>query len=135
MTVKKKKSIVGRKTVMTESTIRKLEECFSHALTDEQACIYVGIGKQTLYDYCMANPKFRTKKEELKKRVDIQAKMNLVRSIVRDHNIQDSKWWSERKNKDEFSLRVENTGKDGKDLAPPIINILPMKRKEEVQDS
>ena len=121
MTAKKEGATPGRNTVMTPEVVRKLEDCFVNALTDEQACIYVGIGLRTLHDYCTLNPKFRIKKEELKKRVDIKAKMNIVKSIVKDNNIQDSKWWNERKNKEEFSLRIENTGKDGKDLIPDKI--------------
>jgi hypothetical protein len=106
----------GRPTKMTVETLRKLEDCFTNAMTDDEACIYVGITPPALYDYCKKNPSFLIKKEGLKKKVGLKAKMNIVKSITKDNNVQDSKWWAERKMKEEFSLRVENINQDTKEL-------------------
>ena len=105
---------------MTPEVVSKLEYAFSKSFTDEQACFHVGIGRNCLNRYCIENPEFRDKKEALKKNITLKAKLNVVES-VESGELSASKWWLERKNKDEFSLRVENTGKDGKDLIPDKI--------------
>jgi len=97
---------VGRPSIMTPETVAKLEQAFASAFTDEQACIFADISKNTLYDYIKQNPSFSYRKEQLKKRVDIKAKTKVIEAI----NIGDmatAKWWLERKCKDEFSLKTE----------------------------
>lgn len=117
-----KESSVGRPTKMTPEIIGKLETSFSNGYTDVQACVMANINPSTLYEYCKENPEFSEKKEELKKRVDIQAKLNIVKSLqAGDKDI--SKWWLERKCKEEFSLRTEHTGKNGEDIKQKVIYI------------
>ena len=102
----KKKSNAGRPTVMTPETVKKLEEGFLKGLTDAQCCLFVGISKQALYDYCNAHPEFTDRKELLKQQPSIRAKLNIVESI--DSGDADvSKWYLERKNKDEFSTKQQ----------------------------
>lgn len=96
----------GRPTVMTPEVIAKLEEGFMLGLTDLECCLYAGISKDALYDYCNKYPKFSERKEELKKNPSIKAKRNILEAINNgDTDI--SKWYLERKNKDEFSLKQE----------------------------
>jgi len=97
---------VGRPSLMTPEVIAKLEQAFANAFTDDQACIVVGISKNTLYDYIKINPDFRNRKEELKKRPDIKAKTKVIEAINKG-DITSAKWWLERKCKDEFSLKTE----------------------------
>jgi hypothetical protein len=106
----KKKSNAGRKTVMTEETVKKLVDAFSMGFTDEEACIYSEITKQTLYNYCEKNPKFLTKKELLKHKPKIKAKLNILNSI-NSEDLETSKWYLERKSKDEFSTKTETNSK------------------------
>jgi hypothetical protein len=96
----------GRPSKMTPETLKKLENAFASGYTDEQACIFADISMPTLYEYIKKNPNFHNKKELLKKRVDIQAKTNLVKKIKEGDDIT-SKWWLERKCKDEFSTKNE----------------------------
>jgi hypothetical protein len=97
---------VGRPTVMTEETLQKLEYAFLRGLTDVEACLYADIGTTTLYNYCEENPEFRERKEELKQHPTAQAKLNVTEAIENgDEDI--SKWWLERKAKDEFSTKQE----------------------------
>jgi hypothetical protein len=129
----KKKNKGGRPTKMTPEIVTKLEYAFSKSFTDEQACFHVGISRECLNNYCIANPGFRDKKEALKKNVSLKAKLNVVEG-VESGELSASKWWLERKNKEEFSLRVENTGKDGKDMAVDVIikdNIQPKPNKSD----
>lgn len=110
-----KKSNAGRPTVMTKEVIVQLEHAFSNCLTDLEACIYAGISKDALYNYIQKNPEFHDRKEHLKKQVGIKAKLNVVKKIS-DGSEKESKWWLERKAKDEFSTRSELTGEDGKEI-------------------
>jgi hypothetical protein len=109
MTKKKPKSEhkkVGRPTVMTPEIVNKLEQAFANAFTDEQACIFADISKPTLYEYIKENPSFSDRKEQLKKRVDIKAKTQVIEAI-KNGDMPTAKWWLERKCKDEFSLKTE----------------------------
>ena len=96
----------GRPSKMTPELLGKLEEAFARGVTDSEACIYVDIAMSTLYDYCVLNPDFAEKKENLKKNLNMRAKINLHDKIYEgDKDV--SKWWLERKAKEEFSLKTE----------------------------
>ena len=71
----------GRPTVMTDETVRKLEEAFMMGCTDIEACLFAGIGRQTLYDYCSAHPEFSDHKETLKTNPAIKARNLLYRAL------------------------------------------------------
>jgi len=96
----------GRPTLMTESLVNKLEEGFMIGLTDREACLYVNISHQTLYNYCEKHPEFVDRKEILKDSPRIKAKLNIDNALKeKDKDI--SKWYLERKSKAEFSLKTE----------------------------
>lgn len=116
MTKKKPKSQhkeAGAPTKMTKEVVDKLEYAFMKGFNDEQASFHAGIDKSTLYNYCKLHPEFSTKKEMLKNHLVMRAKIN-VSEAVESGSVLDSKWFLERKAKDEFSLRNELTGEDGK---------------------
>ena len=95
---------VGRPSVMTEETLQKLEYAFMRGLTDTEACLYAHIGTTTLYNYCEENPEFRDRKEELKQHPTAKARLNVTEAIEKgDADL--SKWWLERKAKEEFSTK------------------------------
>jgi len=100
---------------MTEDVVRKLEEAFQYWFTDEEACLHADISKPSLYEYCKLHPDFLTRKEVLKHKPNMIAKRNKVQAI-KEGNLQESWRRLERKAKDEFSLRTENTWKDGEPL-------------------
>ena len=97
---------VGRPTVMTGETLQKLEYAFMRGLTDLEACLYADIGTTTLYNYCEENPDFRERKEQLKQHPTAKARLNVTEEIE-NGNAELSKWWLERKAKDEFSTKQE----------------------------
>jgi len=100
------KDNLWRPTVMTPEIIAKLEEWFMMWLTDVECCLFVNIWTSTLYDYCKVNKDFSDRKEELKHNLKMVAKSNLNKSI-KEWDKSDSKWYLERKGKDEFSLKTE----------------------------
>lgn len=97
---------LGRPKSITPEIVKKLEEAFSNALTDVEACLYAGVSTSAFYRYCEEHLDFREWKEELKKKPNIRAKLNILKG-VNAGDINDSKWWLERKAKDEFGLKNE----------------------------
>jgi outer membrane cobalamin receptor len=97
---------VGRPTVMTEEVVGKLELLFAKGLSDREACLIANIHPSTLYDYCNINPEFAERKELLKEQVKTQAKLNVAEAIE-NKDVDLSKWYLERKGKDEFSTKQE----------------------------
>jgi len=107
----KKKSKSGRKPVITQAVIEKLEEAFEWGCTDSEACLHAGCGRTTLYDYQAENPEFVERKNLLKEQPVRIARQAVVEALSKSPDL--SLKFLERKKKDEFSLRSEVTGKDG----------------------
>lgn len=120
-----KKNLGGRPTVMTPDTVKKLDEAFSQGFSDVEACLYADISKQALYDYCKLHPEYTDRKEELKHRPLMRARININKALqAGDKDM--SKWYAERKAKQEFSLKVEQEI-DAK--IDTVINIVPASKK------
>lgn len=109
MNQKESKNKVGRKTVMTEDLINKLEEVFAIGGTDAEACFYAGISHQTLYDYQNKHPEFIERKEALKEKPILKARKTVVESL---ENPDYAFKYLEKKRKDEFgnnaSIEIRN---------------------------
>lgn len=71
----------GRPTVMTEKVLGKLEEAFSMAFPDDEACLYAGINPTSLYEYQKKNPKYAQRKEALKKTPNMTARKTVVKAL------------------------------------------------------
>ena len=84
---------------MTPEIISKLEEGFIKGLSDSEACLYADIGTSTLYEFCKENPEFAERKEHLKDRVKMRAKLNITEGIDKGDKIL-STWYLERRDKD-----------------------------------
>ena len=109
------KSKAGRHTVMTELTIKKLEEVFAIGGTDEEACMYADISHQTLYTYQEKYPEFVERKEALKERPILKARQTIVNALSNPH---DAQWFLSRKRKKEFGDNVDVTS--GGEVITPI---------------
>lgn len=112
---------MGRPTVMTPECIAKLEEAFAWGCTDREACLWAGIAVSTLQLYQDTHPEFIERKEALKDTPIMDSRATVARAVRRDPDM--AMKYLERKKKDEFSLRQEMTGKDGKELPTPIIKL------------
>lgn len=113
-----KKTKRGRPTKMTQGTLRKLEELFVRGLSDEEACLLANIGTTTLYDYCKENPEFSERKELLKQRVKIRAKLNISK-VIEDGDTDLSKWYLERRDND---FKTKQTVTHGGEIAVNQVN-------------
>lgn len=103
----KNRSRAGRPRAINDATIQKLEQAFSFGCTNREACLFADISEAVLYAYFANNPQFSERVEKLKDSVKLHARMNVARSIVEKKNRDDSKWYLERKAKDEFATRTE----------------------------
>lgn len=120
------KKDTGHPTVMTPETISKLEQAFSLGCTDMEACFFANIGKSALYNYQKEHPEFVERKEALKEKMIFAARTVIANSLAAQDK-DTAKWLLERKRKQEFSTRIENTGADGEPLQMPVLNILPVR--------
>lgn len=103
--------------VMTESTVRKLDEAFMMGFSDREACMYVGIPYSTFTSWLERHEDYRTKKEDLKSHPKILVKKNIY-GALKEGDLDTSKWYADRKMKDDgFTTKQEidaNLGnKDG----------------------
>lgn len=102
----KKRANAGRPTVMTAETLKKLEYAFLKGMSDREACLFANISAQSLYNYCNENPAYFERKELLKEMPKVQAKINVVEGIE-NGDTELSKWYLERRNKEEFSTKQD----------------------------
>ena len=91
---------------MDENTLQKLDGAFADGASDKMACFLAGISDNTLYNYQKEHPEYIERKTKLKDSVKFQAK-KVIREAVNKGDVETSKWYAERKMKDEFSLRTE----------------------------
>ena len=103
----KSKNLGGRPEELLKSEkVNQLKTAFSDGLTIDQACVYAKISKQTYYNHIEKYPEFLDEINALRQNISILAKRNVVNRIKEGDEIS-SKWWLERKDKDEFSLKTE----------------------------
>ena len=118
----------GRKQIVDDSVLQKLQTAFSLGCSDEEASSFAEIAVSTLYNYQKKNPDFLEWKQQLKEKPILKARNTVVK------NLDDPKIaleYLKAKKKDEFGQRMEITGTDGTPLTPPVINILPVQTKNE----
>lgn len=130
-----KKNKGGRRTVMTDIVVKKLEEAFSFGANDSQACFQAGISRETFYNYLEKFPNMRDRFDQLKDSPIFRAKRAVVLGF--DGNPELALKYLERKLKHEFSVRQELTGAEGKDLKINLIdnfvnnNIIDMPKEDD----
>ncbi len=99
---------MGRPTVMTEEVLGKLRALFTIGISDELACDVVGIHRDSLYSYQDKHPEFKEEKRLLKQNPVISAKKNVV-AAIKNGDMKTTRWYLERKCKDEFGKSVDVT--------------------------
>ena len=86
--------------------LNALETTYSMGCTDEEACLFAGISKRTLYGYIQQVPEFTERKEKLKLFPVLNARSTVTSKLKDDVNT--AKWYLERKTK-EFKPPDKNT--------------------------
>lgn len=72
---------MGRPAAVDRDALRKLEYAFSIGCTDKEACIYADIAPSTLYKYSEDHAEFSERKELLKDKPVLAARMAVVKAI------------------------------------------------------
>jgi len=118
---KKPKNKGGRPTKMTPECVTKLESAFMQGFNVTDSCNLADVSTKVYYEYIKKNPEYSDKIEGLRRKPYL-ASIIAINKLIKSGDPTTIRWYAERKGKDDgFSLRTENTGKDGKDLAPVII--------------
>ena len=108
---------VGKPTVMTEKVLDLLRQAYLWGATNAEACAYADISERTLYDYLSKNPEYSQKIEQWKLDPILKAKKTVINELG---DVKNAQWYLERKQKDEFSTKVENDIRV-KELPKPIL--------------
>ncbi|MBM9515208.1 hypothetical protein [Desulfogranum marinum] len=92
---KPQKSHRGRPSVITDSVINLLEEAFMMDYSNNEACLYAGIGTTAYYDFIKRNAEYAERFETLKESPKMKAKKRIVDSLSSDTST--AKWYLERR--------------------------------------
>ena len=115
---------------MDDLIVQKLEEAFAWGCSDEEACVYADICKQTLYNFQDKNQEFLDRKVLLKTRPILLARQAVVNNFSRNPHL--ALKFLERRKRDEFDLKHERLD----DFRPiPIINIISNKNYAELDEN
>jgi len=96
---------------LTEDTVNKLEYAFSIGADVSAACYYANISRQTYYNWEKSNTELKDKFDRLKEKPVLESYKNTAEKISAG-DVEISKWYLERKRKDEFSTREEHENKE-----------------------
>lgn len=96
---------VGRPTVFSDETLRKLNEAFAFGASDPEACFYADVSTTALYNYQLKHPEFVERKNALKERPVLLARQTVVKALESDADL--ALKFLERKRKAEFSTKTE----------------------------
>lgn len=124
----------------TPITIGKLEQAWMLGCSDSEAAIFAGISRASLYNYLREDPDFKERRDLLKNWHSLMARRNIGMALARpaDHglshsSIELSKWYLEKRNRDEFGPDKKEALSPGDSLASSFDAIL--KQQVEVKSS
>lgn len=111
-----------------ETIIQSLKPYLEASLSRNKACEAIGLTPSTLSNWVTADPALGMRLQGWENTLNILAMQNIADALTKEGEMDDarketSKWWLERRMKNEFSTRQENTGADGKELPVPILTI------------
>jgi hypothetical protein len=128
---------MGRPTKMTPETLDKLRQAFLIGATNDEACAFAEIHRDTLYDYMKKNPDYSYLVEQYKETPILKAKATVNKNL---DDAKTAQWYLERRAK-EFKPKQDLTTND-KELPTPllqgiagVINVQPHNSSQEVIDT
>lgn len=87
-----------------------------------RACSYAGLPKTTLYTWISKDPVLQRQIEAWQGLVNTKARQNIVEHIMGNEkrgikpDLETSKWWVERREKEDFSTRVDISSEEGMEI-------------------
>ena len=124
-----------------ETIIQSLQPFLEAGFSRNRACESIGLPPQTLSNWVKADDALGMKLHGMENTLNILALANIASALQTEAESEDprkemSRWYAERRMKQEFSTRTESTGADGKDLPSPIFSINEILRNDSsAQDS
>ena len=98
---------VGRKISVTPEVVKLLTKAFSIGCSVNEACLYANISKPTFYKHFPVDSKMFNHFMSLRDKPLMKARIN-IEEAVQEGDLETSKWYAERKAKDEFSTKVDS---------------------------
>lgn len=105
----------GRPTVMTETTVQKLEQALREGFSVDMACHVSGISRSTYYDHINSDPAFSYKMELAQDWVTQRAKQ-VVAKAIDNGDLKAAQWWLERKARGEFASNQQQQATEERNL-------------------
>lgn len=97
-----------RPTVVKDKVVSLLVTSFHNGLTVRQACWQSGISHEAYYHRLRNDTEFADTMTKAQEYPSLTARANILKAI-RKGEVSASKWWLERKDKDEFSSKADIT--------------------------
>ena len=110
-----------------ESIMESLKPFIEAGFSRNKACFAIKLEPTTLSKWVQADESLSMKLTGWENTMGMLALANVYSGLQKESETEDprketSKWYLERRMKDQFSTRQESTGKDGKDLVPKTIS-------------
>lgn len=111
-----------------ETIIQSLREYLELGFSRNKACSFIGLAPSTLCNWINQDEALGMRIEGWENAINKVVMANLLQAIKKEGEMEDdvrkeNSWkWAERRMKDDFAVRTENTGKEGKDLIPEPIS-------------
>lgn len=91
-----------------EKLLKVLEPFLKLGYTRNKACTLAGIDASVVYKWEKEDPELSVKIDSWIEFPNQEARRNIVNKITDEKDVETSKWWVERRDKDSFSPRQEN---------------------------
>jgi|TARA_Y100000310_G_scaffold145087_1_gene144438 hypothetical protein len=112
-----------------DSVIEALRPYLQLGCSVNKACNYAGIAQSTVQTWIDNDPDLRLKFTSWRNMVSASARKNIAECVIKGE-IEESKWWLERREKADFSTRSELSGADGKPVIMLNVGVDPYRDKE-----
>lgn len=111
-----------------ENIIQGIKPYLEAGLSRNKACEAIELTPSTLSNWVKADESLGMRLRGYENTLNVLAMANIASALQTEAESDDarketSKWYLERRMKNEFSTRQENTGADGKDLPTPILTL------------
>lgn len=126
-----------------EVIIKSLQPYLEMGFSRNKACEFIGLTPQTLSVWVKDDESLLMKLTGWENVLNTIAINNIAQAIKKESELDDdirkeNSWkWAERRMKEDFSLRTEQAGPDGKELPQPILNAYVLnndKSQENIKD-
>lgn len=97
----------GRPTIKTDDIVLKLEEALKSDFTISEACNYAGISRPSYYKWLQEDEVFSYRMEKAQQYLAFKAKKTVAKGVEKE-DMDSSKWWLTRRQRDRYATKVEN---------------------------